>query len=312
VLALFGNPVTFAINKQMKFGDGLAVTLAEINDSRCPEGAVCIWAGELSPMFRITGGNAGKSIKEIRLGTTTMPSTTQNSYTFTLQKTTVATATIIVIKEGEEVSFREGQRDGSLLVEKIYPDRVTGLNYLEYPVGGGLGHPVTLRIGESASNGCTITFTLARVEGNIAIFTKKTDFTQPCPICLAQGTLIDTPSGVVAVQNLQKGDSVWTMNSAGERVSAVVMETSKTPVPVTHEVVHLILEDGRELFVSPGHPTIDGRTIGELSVGDVLDGSRVVGVTPVSYGDRYTHDILPSGETGFYWANGILMASTLH
>ena len=94
-------------------------------------------------------------------------------------------------------------------------------------------------------------------------------------------------------------------------MEAIILETSKTSVPTTHQVIHVVLEDGRELFVSPGHPTTDGRTIGELSVGDVLDGSTIVRAESVSYAEGYTYDILPSGETGFYWANGILLASTL-
>lgn len=31
----------------------------------------------------------------------------------------------------------------------------------------------------------------------------------------------------------------------------------------------------------------------------------------VSYSNGYTYDVLPSGDTGLYWANGILIGSTL-
>ena len=210
-----------------------------------------------------------------------------------------------------EVSLREGQRDGSLLVEKIYPDHITGLNFPEYPVGGGPGYPITLRVGEVASNGCTRTLTLIRIQGDTATFTKKIDLNRPCPICLAEHTLIDAPSGAVAVQDLERGMAVWTISATGDRVEAIVLETFKTPVPVTHHVIHIVLEDSRELFVSPGHPTVDGRAIGELSAGDVLDGGKVTSAISISYREGYTYDMLPSGETGFYWANGILIASTL-
>jgi len=214
--------------------------------------------------------------------------------------------------EEEEVSLQEGQREGPLLIEKIYPDRVTGLNFLEYPVAVVQGQPMTLHIGESASNGCTITLTLIRIEGNTATFIKKTDFNQPCPRCLAGNTLIDTPSGAVAVQQLKEGAEVWTVNRFGARVPAKILETVRTPVPSWHRVTHLILDDGRELFVSPGHPIGDGRTISDLSVGGFLDGGRVLTIESILYQKDYTYDILPSGETGFYWANGILLASTLH
>jgi hypothetical protein len=77
-------------------------------------------------------------------------------------------------------------------------------------------------------------------------------------------------------------------------------------------MVHVTLSDGRELWASPGHPTADGRSIGELEIGDKLDGSPVTHLERVPYGGVSTFDILPAGDTGFYWANGILMGSTLH
>jgi hypothetical protein len=76
-------------------------------------------------------------------------------------------------------------------------------------------------------------------------------------------------------------------------------------------VIELRLDDGRVLRASAGHPTADGRTLGALAVGDVVDGAHVVSVERVPYTATETYDILPAGETGFYWADGILMGSTL-
>src|SRR3989338_2053524 len=142
-------------------------------------------------------------------------------------------------------------------------------------------------------------------------FCQLNGYNMPCPICLAENTLIDTPSGAIVVQNLQQGMEVWTVDISGARVPAKIIETVPTPVPSTHRIIHLVLNDGRELFVSPGHPIGDGRTIGDLSVGDVLDGGRVRIAEPILYQKEFTYDILPSGETGLYWANGILIGSTL-
>ena len=143
-------------------------------------------------------------------------------------------------------------------------------------------------------------------------FCQLKGYIRPCPICLTLNTLIDTPFGAVPVQQLQKGTSVWTINKSGERVAGIVVKTSRVPVALNHQMVHLVLDDGRELFVSPGHPLIDGRTVGNLAPGDLYDGVSVVSAERVPYGKDATHDILPSGETGFYWANGILFDSTLH
>jgi hypothetical protein len=76
-------------------------------------------------------------------------------------------------------------------------------------------------------------------------------------------------------------------------------------------VIQLYLEDGRSLLVSPGHPLVDGRTIAHLQPGDVLDGARVRSTRWLSYEGRATYDLLPTGGTGHYWANGILVGSTL-
>jgi hypothetical protein len=71
-----------------------------------------------------------------------------------------------------------------------------------------------------------------------------------------------------------------------------------------------VLSDGRTVEASPGHPTADGRHVGELVPGDLLDGSRVRAVERVSYiGD--TWDLLPAGPSGAYWADDVLLGSTL-
>lgn len=136
-------------------------------------------------------------------------------------------------------------------------------------------------------------------------------YMRACPICLAKNTLIDTPFGAIAVQDIWVGAMVWTTDKSGVRAPGVVVEVSKTPVPPTHIMVNLLLDNGRALLASPGHPTVDGRTVGEFAAGDVYDGARVVSVSRVSYSDGYTYDILPSGDTGFYFANGVLLGSTL-
>ena len=146
--------------------------------------------------------------------------------------------------------------------------------------------------------------------GNIAVQQRKPVFTT-CPICLAEGTLIDTPAGPVPVQNLRVGMTVWTMDEAGTRTAQPVLQVGKTVVPANHMVVHLVLADGREVWVSPGHPTADGRYVGQLQAGDSLDGSLVRSASLIAYQAYATYDLLPAGQTGFYWANGILLASTL-
>lgn len=143
-------------------------------------------------------------------------------------------------------------------------------------------------------------------------FCQLKGYIRTCPICLAANTLIDTPLGAIPIQQLQKGAPVWTINKSAKRVAGAVVAASLTPVALNHQMVQLILDDGRKLLVSPGHPIIDGRTAGNLIANDLYDGARVAASDRVAYGDAATYDILSSGETGFYWANGILLDSTLH
>jgi Hint domain-containing protein len=132
-----------------------------------------------------------------------------------------------------------------------------------------------------------------------------------CPICLSVHTLVDTPGGEVAVEDLRPGDPVWTMDEARERVPAVILKMVRVAVPAGQPMVHVVLDDGRELWASPGHPTADGRRLGDLRVGDMLDGGRLALVETAPYNGLATFDLLPSGGTGLYWADGILMGSTL-
>lgn len=157
-----------------------------------------------------------------------------------------------------------------------------------------------------------------QIEGSVTArgqvdITKRTDAgALNCPICLAVGTRIATPDGEVAVEGLRVGDIVWTVGPDGTRVAAPLVAIGSTPVPATHEVVRLVLSDGRIVLVSPGHPTADGRRVGDLRAGDTIDGAPVVSADRVTYPGGFTYDVLPAGASGAYWANGVLLGSTLH
>ena len=147
--------------------------------------------------------------------------------------------------------------------------------------------------------------------GRVTVLSRTPSGPPPCPICLALGTRIATPRGEIAVENLLVGDVVWTTDVHGERIAAPLIAVGSTPVPGTHEVVRLALDDGRAVFVSPGHPTADGRLVGDLVSGDTLNGARVATAERVRYLGGATYDILPAGASGVYWANGVLLGLTL-
>jgi hypothetical protein len=88
----------------------------------------------------------------------------------------------IKTKQGSTVTLAEGQRDGPLLVQKISANSVEGLNYVEYPLAKADGIPITLHIGDKASNGCTVTLTLVKIFDHKAMFSKSEDYHRMCPL----------------------------------------------------------------------------------------------------------------------------------
>jgi Carboxypeptidase regulatory-like domain/Hint domain len=180
------------------------------------------------------------------------------------------------------------------------------LNGAVQVVSGTPGYTFTIRTGQG--QGKTYQGIIAIV-GVIKVTSETTSF-NTCPICLATGTLIDTPNGPIPVEELGKGTAIYTVDSSGNKITAVIVETASVQAPEGFQIIHLVLGDGRTVSASPGHPTPDGRAISDLKVGDVLDGEIVISVAPVPY-SGFTYDILPEGGTGLYWANSILLKSTL-
>lgn len=128
--------------------------------------------------------------------------------------------------------------------------------------------------------------------------------------CLASSANISSSFGEINVKDLKEGMMVWTIDGDGNRVLAPIVKLSKVPAP-NHKVVDLVLADGRRLQVSAAHPAANGRMVGDLKSGDEYDGSIVASADLTKHEGGYTYDLLPAGDTGYYWANGILMGSTL-
>lgn len=128
--------------------------------------------------------------------------------------------------------------------------------------------------------------------------------------CLPGDTLIDTPKGNVAIKYLKVGDIVWTDDGLGKTFPNFVINIRRQLVK-NHRIMSLRLADGRNLSISPSHPTANYRRIDQLSVGDKFARSIVTHIKKLKYQEKYTYDILPGGPTGTYWANNILIGSTL-
>lgn len=131
-----------------------------------------------------------------------------------------------------------------------------------------------------------------------------------CPRCLPEATQIATPVGDRAVAALAVGDPIWTLDRAGRRIAARVVHVGWSPVTGGQMLIRVTLADGRVVAASAGHPDAAGRTLAELAPGAGLSGSTVVAVEHVRHLGTRTYDVLPSGETGTYWADGVVLSST--
>lgn len=131
-----------------------------------------------------------------------------------------------------------------------------------------------------------------------------------CPICLPEDTRIDTPDGERWITELAVGDPIWTLDGDGNRVRATVIYVGSTPIVAGHTIMRITLADGRVVRASAGHPDAEGAQIGGLVTGMPMSGSTIVEVERIPYDGARTHDVLPSGASGVYWADGVAVQSS--
>jgi hypothetical protein len=96
-LAVFGEAVPLTVGESAEYGDGLVVTLSEINDSRCPKNVQCIWQGELAPVLKLSGGALTGETK-LTLGTVSGLTGTAGPYSITLSDVTLTSVMLVTTK----------------------------------------------------------------------------------------------------------------------------------------------------------------------------------------------------------------------
>jgi len=214
-------------------------------------------------------------------------------------------------------TYVAGQKVGVFTISKINQYNVTGYYNNPYPIGRpGLGDFTIMHIGDTLNPTCDgsapLVISAINYPNSITVSAGKS-IANPygCPICLSANSEIKTPSGEVNVKDIKEGMNVWSTDSNGTIIKSKVIKINKVFVGDAQKIVDLQLEDGRELFVSPNHPTYDGKTISALKIGEKYDGSTVKSTELVQYKYQFTYDILPDSQTGNYFANGILVGSTL-
>jgi hypothetical protein len=129
-------------------------------------------------------------------------------------------------------------------------------------------------------------------------------------VCASADTLIATDDGERPIASIQPGDLVYSADHGALRL-VPVLEVSRRAV-FHHHVIEVHLDNGATLRMSAGHPLADGRRLGSLHAGDVLEGATVVARSEIPYDEPFTYDIFPASDSHAYVAAGVLVGTTLH
>jgi hypothetical protein len=128
-------------------------------------------------------------------------------------------------------------------------------------------------------------------------------------VCASGDTPIATADGDRPIASIRVGDRVYSADRGALRLVPVV-RVGRVAV-FHHRVIEIALSNGSVLRLSAGHPTPDGRKIGDLTPGAHIDDAIVLFRCDVDYTEPYTYDILPASETHAYVAGGVLVGSTI-
>jgi hypothetical protein len=106
------------------------------------------------------------------------------------------------------------------------------------------------------------------------------------------------------------GDLVYSVHDGAIKLVPIV-QVNRVPV-FQHHVLAVEFASGAHFEMSAGHPTAQGRPISDLAVGQTILGDRITSITEIAYRHPYTYDVLPGSDSGSYFADGVLVGSTLH
>jgi len=137
--------------------------------------------------------------------------------------------------------------------------------------------------------------------------------------CLPPETLVDTPFGPRPLPTLKPGEPIFSKNRDGVRIVARVVAVKSVPVVSSHKLFSATLADGRKLLGSASHPLADadadadadGRWLGQLRVGDRVDGTEVSTIEQIPFVGTFLWDVLVDSPTGIYFVGGVPLGSTL-
>lgn len=202
-MAPFGSTQVFRVGQSVTFTDGLTIVLNRINDSRCPAGTQCIWAGELAPELTLHGGDLGPTGQALTLSTLRAKEHGVAGYHVALIDASQDSATLVVTKPGvTQPNVATSPNHVAIVVTTPQPDqsihspmtvsgRARGPWYFE------ASFPITLL----DANGAVLVQTHAQGEWMTTKFVPFTATLVFNPPATATGELVlenDNPSGEAA------------------------------------------------------------------------------------------------------------------
>jgi hypothetical protein len=188
--------------------ENLTIKVVNVDDFRCPSDVVCIWEGDGIVSLNLT--KDGVNLDTVTLGVNNrLANNTQSIsragqqhqqyilHLLALEPYPAASkpinksdylATLIVTKANttsqiSTVSLKAGERDGPLQVIKIFPNHIQGLAFREFPVAIRNGTAITMKIGDSVTNGCDTSLIMLSVhDRDFAVFLKVEEHHKICPL----------------------------------------------------------------------------------------------------------------------------------
>jgi len=122
--------------------------------------------------------------------------------------------------------------------------------------------------------------------------------------CLVEGSLIDTPSGPIPIEDLKTGDLVIGYQGSPVTVQQI-HQYQEDPTRARH--LTITFSNGAELQLSPRHRIL-GIPAGQLEQGDQVHGHQVTGTRPLR-GVSRTFDLLTNDQG--YQIHGIPVNSMI-
>ena len=128
-----------------------------------------------------------------------------------------------------------------------------------------------------------------------------------CYADCSEETLIRTPDGNKKISKIKFGDFVISYGGETVRVIDLVKIKAKDRLVVNIELDNKII-----LEALPDHPLGPSKyKFRDLRTGHEIDGHKIVSIKLVPYKHKYIYDILPQSRTGTYYANDVLIGSSL-